>query len=62
MILLGGWPLAPDRSLPKIGRDFGGRDHSTVLHAVRSVSTEVTRDPELATTVDNLRTTLSAST
>ena len=25
------------RSLPEIGRKFGGRDHSTVIHAVRRV-------------------------
>ncbi len=50
------------QSFPEIGRGFGGRDHSTVLHAVRSVSTEVTRDPELAMTVNNLRTRLSATT
>ncbi|MDQ3435701.1 MAG: chromosomal replication initiator protein DnaA [Actinomycetota bacterium] len=47
------------QSFPEIGRGFGDRDHSTVLHAVRSVSTEVTRDPELATAVNNLRTRLS---
>jgi len=46
------------KSFPEIGRGFGDRDHSTVLHAVRSVSTEVSRDPELAMTVDNLRTRL----
>ncbi len=44
-----------DESLPEIGRDFGGRDHSTVLSAVRSVTSDVQRDPELATTVNNLR-------
>ncbi len=49
------------QSFPEIGRGFGGRDHSTVLHAVRSVTTEVTRDPELAMTVDTLRLRLSAS-
>jgi chromosomal replication initiator protein len=48
------------QSFPEIGRGFGDRDHSTVLHAVRSVSTEVTRDPELATAVNNLRTRLSS--
>ena len=30
-----------DQSLPEIGREFGGRDHSTVLSAVRSISSDV---------------------
>jgi chromosomal replication initiator protein len=42
-------------SLPAIGRGFGGRDHTTVLHAVRSVTTELARNPELALTVHSLR-------
>ena len=28
------------RSFPEIGRRFGGRDHTTVLHAVRKISGE----------------------
>ncbi len=44
-----------EHSLPEIGRGFGGRNHSTVLSAVRSIDTEVHRDPELAMTVESLR-------
>ena len=44
-----------DESLPQIGRGFGGRDHTTVLHAVRSVTREVKSDPQLAIAVDSLR-------
>ena len=29
--------LLTPRSLPEIGRRFGGRDHTTVLHAVRKI-------------------------
>lgn len=36
------------RSLPEIGRNFGGRDHTTVLHAVRKIENEITENPELA--------------
>lgn len=36
------------RSLPEIGRRFGGRDHSTVLHAVRKIETMMQADDKLA--------------
>lgn len=48
-------------SLPAIGRGFGGRDHTTVLHAVRSVTSELKRNPELALTVHSLRESLRPS-
>jgi chromosomal replication initiator protein len=34
-------------SLPAIGEAFGGRDHTTVLHACRTVSDLRQRDPQL---------------
>jgi chromosomal replication initiator protein len=36
------------RSLPEIGRRFGGRDHSTVLHAVRKIDEQVRVDEKMA--------------
>ena len=36
------------RSLPEIGRRFGGRDHSTVLHAVRKIEEQIKTDDRLA--------------
>ncbi len=36
------------RSLPEIGRRFGGRDHSTVLHAVRKIDGQMKGDEKLA--------------
>jgi len=36
------------RSLPEIGRRFGGRDHSTVLHAVRKIEGQMKSDDRLA--------------
>jgi chromosomal replication initiator protein len=35
------------KSLPEIGENFGGRDHTTVLHAVRKISEDRQRDTEL---------------
>ena len=42
------------RSLPDIGRRFGGRDHTTVLHAVRRIEQLKAEDPQLARDVDVL--------
>ena len=43
------------RSLPEIGRKFGGRDHTTVMHAVRKVDELMTEDPQIAQDVDIIR-------
>ena len=43
------------RSLPEIGRRFGGRDHTTVLHAVRKIEALVGNDTALAEEVEALK-------
>jgi chromosomal replication initiator protein len=43
------------RSLPEIGRKFGGRDHTTVMHAVKKVEELRTSDINFAEDVDLLR-------
>jgi chromosomal replication initiator protein len=43
------------RSLPEIGRKFGGRDHTTVIHAVRKIEELKQTDPALAEDVELLR-------
>ncbi len=43
------------RSLPEIGRKFGGRDHTTVIHAVRKIDQLREEDPALDEDVDLLR-------
>ena len=48
------------RSLPEIGGKFGGRDHTTVLHAVKQVRDLITKDVTLAEDVDLLRRTLES--
>ena len=43
------------RSLPEIGRRFGGRDHTTVLHAVRKIETLAGNDSALADEIETLK-------
>jgi chromosomal replication initiator protein len=43
------------RSLPEIGRRFGGRDHTTVLHAVRKIEGLVDTDTTLAEEIELLK-------
>ena len=43
------------RSLPEIGRKFGGRDHTTVMHAVRKVEELIEADAQIAQDVDVVR-------
>jgi chromosomal replication initiator protein len=43
------------RSLPEIGRRFGGRDHTTVLHAVRKIENLVGNDTTLAEEIEVLK-------
>jgi chromosomal replication initiator protein len=43
------------RSLPEIGRRFGGRDHTTVLHAVRKIEALVSKDATLSDEVELLK-------
>ncbi|MDP9128071.1 MAG: chromosomal replication initiator protein DnaA [Pseudomonadota bacterium] len=48
------------RSLPEIGRKFGGRDHTTVIHAVRRIEELSAFDPVFREDVDLLRRLLQA--
>jgi chromosomal replication initiator protein len=43
------------RSLPEIGRRFGGRDHTTVLHAVRKIEALAGTDTTLADEIEALK-------
>jgi len=42
-------------SFPEIGDFFGGRDHSTVLYAVRKVQERIDDDPDLEKQVAGIR-------
>ena len=41
-------------SLADVGRAFGGKDHTTVLHAVSKIQTLLQEDPKLRTSVDSI--------
>lgn len=43
------------RSLPEIGRRFGGRDHTTVLHAVRKIEELTSNDNKIAHEIELLK-------
>ena len=48
------------RSLPEIGRRFGGRDHTTVMHGVRRIEELKSTDGQIAEDVELLRRSLEA--
>ncbi|MEO1424175.1 MAG: helix-turn-helix domain-containing protein, partial [Pseudomonadota bacterium] len=48
------------KSLPEIGRKFGGRDHSTVVHAVKKIEELKLTDSQVAEDVELLRRMLEA--
>ncbi len=48
------------RSLPEIGRRFGGRDHTTVMHGVRKIEELMQNDSQIADDLELLRRSLEA--
>lgn len=48
-----------DSSLPKIGTEFGGKDHTTVLHAHDKISTAIKNDLALKREIDTIKESLS---
>jgi len=52
--------MLTSKSLPDIGRRFGGRDHTTVIHAVKKVEELKMTDSQIAEDVELLRRMLEA--
>lgn len=44
-----------DNSLPKIGREFGGKDHTTVIHAHNKIKTMLSEDDNLAREIEAIQ-------
>ncbi|RPJ12851.1 MAG: chromosomal replication initiator protein DnaA, partial [Desulfobacteraceae bacterium] len=42
------------QSLPQIGRDFGGKHHTTVLHSIRKIHSLKKKDPEISAAVTSI--------
>jgi chromosomal replication initiator protein len=47
-------------SLPEIGRGFGGKDHTTIIHACRKIEQEMGKDSELRDLVNKLKSIIQA--
>jgi chromosomal replication initiator protein len=41
-------------SFPGIGSKFGGRDHSTVIHAAKTIEKKIKEDPQMQSTIEKL--------
>jgi chromosomal replication initiator protein len=41
-------------SFPAIGSKFGGRDHSTVIHAAKTIEKKIKEDPQMQNTIEKL--------
>ena len=44
-----------DASFPEIGREFGGKDHTTIIHACRQIEKAMENDSSLRTRVESLK-------
>jgi chromosomal replication initiator protein len=48
-----------EASLPEIGRQFGGKHHTTVMHSISKIDEQKRQDKDLARTVSKLMETLN---
>jgi len=47
--------ILTSKSLPEIGRDFSNRDHTTVIHSIKTIENLKKNDPELCNNIDTLK-------
>jgi chromosomal replication initiator protein len=47
--------MLTDSSLSEIGKNFGGKDHSTVIHACKLIDERVKKDEEFDKKIDYLK-------
>ena len=51
--------ITTDESFPRIGLEFGGRDHSTVIHACDKIETDLKTSSELKEAVNKIKNNIS---
>ena len=47
--------MLTSKSLPEIGREFSNRDHTTIIHSVKTIEKLRKNDSELNSNIDNLK-------
>jgi chromosomal replication initiator protein len=47
--------ILTSKSLPEIGREFSGRDHTTIIHSVKTIEKLKQHDLEISNNIDNLK-------
>ena len=47
--------ILTSKSLPEIGREFSNRDHTTIIHSVKTIEKLKKEDSELSSNIDNLK-------
>ena len=47
--------ILTSKSLPEIGREFSNRDHTTIIHSVKTIEKLIKDDDELSSNIDNLK-------
>ena len=43
------------KSLPEIGREFSNRDHTTIIHSVKTIEKLKEKDPAMVENIDKLK-------
>jgi chromosomal replication initiator protein len=46
-------------SYPEIGERFGGKDHSTIIHAIKKIEKAMENDYQLSATINNIKNALA---
>tara|TARA_Y100000590_G_scaffold325178_1_gene368893 strand:- start:795 stop:2213 length:1419 start_codon:yes stop_codon:yes gene_type:complete len=47
--------ILTSKSLPEIGKEFSNRDHTTIIHSVKTIEKLIKEDAELRSSIDNLK-------